>query len=169
MTQPKYAPIALEDEVRQADRLEVAQPWVPHRPGDFSPARHRLPAGTGIPGPDQGYALSLADRIAPRLVLEKSEHAADVLAGAVAIGLRRAALFGRAPVSTDIELALELYGFLGDAPPEQVILRRETFAGVAHDYPRLRAIPGLVPETTLRLTPAVVRAGRAAWRELLTS
>ena len=45
-------------------------------------------------------------------MLEPGEHAEDVLAGAVAIALRRAAIFGRAPVTADIELALELFKYL---------------------------------------------------------
>ena len=72
-------------------------------------------------------------------MLEPDEHAEDVLAGAVAIALRRAAIFGRAPVGADIELALRLFKYLvgdeGTWPSSDLVaLRRERFAGAAHDY-----------------------------------
>ena len=47
-------------------------------------------------------------------MLEPGERADDVLAGAVAIGLRRAAIFGRVPIGADIELALRLFKYLVD-------------------------------------------------------
>ena len=83
-------------------------------------------------------------------MLEPGEHAEDVLAGAVAIALRRASIFGRAPVAADIELALSLFGYLGRAdgtaaPSELVEFRRERFAGAAHDYWRRRALADEIP------------------------
>ena len=113
MTQPKFAPILEQDEVRPGYQLGVPQAWVPHRPGESrpTPRREDLP-GLGVRGPDQGYALELATMFRDRLVLEPGEHAEDVLAGAVAIALRRAAILGRAPIATDIALALDLFGYL---------------------------------------------------------
>jgi hypothetical protein len=117
MTQPKFAPILEENEVREGYQLGTPAPWEPHRPGESRPRprRENLP-GLGVPGPDQGYALELATRFKDRLALEPGEHAEDVLSGAVAIALRRAAIFGRAPISADIELALRLFGCLVGDP-----------------------------------------------------
>jgi hypothetical protein len=151
--------------------LPVAGEWLSHRPSDYKPvpnAIHR--PNTGIPGPDQGYALHLAERFRDRLVLTDLEHAEDVLTGAVMIGLRRAAMYGRAPVSHDIELSLHLFGYLEGAPEELVEARERLLAGIDHDYWQQRDLADLVPEATLRRTPAQVRdalrADPDSWRTL---
>lgn len=162
MTQPKFAPIAQEDEVRPAYRLEPPAPWRASRPAEIRPASSPTIRGGGVPGPDQGYALRLAERFEGALVLEPGEHAEDVLAAAVAIGLRRAASFGRAPVSDDIELPLVLFGYLAPASPDEVERRRPLVAGASHDYVRLRSIVESIPKATLRSTLAGVRSAGAA-------
>ena len=177
MTQPKFAPILEQDEVRGGYQLGVPAPWVPHRPGESRPTpKLRDPAGLGFPGPDQGYALELANRFADLLALEPGEHADDVLAGAVAIALRRAAIFGRAPVAADIELALRLFKYIigeqGTWPPTDLLeWRREHFAGAAHDYWRCRSLADTVPGTTLRLSPKTMaerlEADPSSWRGLV--
>lgn len=171
MTQPKFAPILEADEVRDVLRLPPPPPWTPHRPADFRPSpRQAHRPNTGVPGPDQGYALALAERFEERLRLSDEEHVDDVLAVAVAIGLRRAALFGRAPVSGDIALGLNLFGYLDEAPADLVAARERYLRGAAHDYWQQLDIADAVPDPTLRLKPAEVRAGLAAdpgcWRVL---
>ncbi|MGH9294953.1 MAG: hypothetical protein ACRD0B_06445 [Acidimicrobiales bacterium] len=171
MTQPKYAPIVSSTAVRDTRRLAAPPPWLAHRPADFADDPHpsRRP-NTGIPGPDQGYALLLAERFASRLRLGEGEHAEDVLMGAVMIGLRRAALFGRAPVSADIELGLNLFGYLYGVSEEIVDARARYFSGAANDYWQQRDLAEWVPESTLRMTPAQVRVvledEPEAWRDL---
>ena len=167
MTQPSFAPIALDDEVRPAYRLEPPAPWRAGRPGELRPGAEPLVRGGGVPGPDQGYALHLAARFRDRLVLTEGEHADDVIAGALTIALRRAALYGRAPVSSDLELAFAVFGYLAAAPEELVQHRRRLFSGAAHDYSRQRAVAAALPEGTLRSTPSDVRAGD--WRTLAAS
>lgn len=166
MTQPRFSPIAVEDEVRPSYRLGIPTAWHSGRPADPPSGRRAEVRGGGVPGPDQGYALLLARRFAGRLVTRPGEHADDVLAGAVAIGLRRSSAYGRAPVAHDVELALELFCYLGDAPDDLAGARRARFAGVAHDYVALRALAASVPDATLRLSPATVREMRTRWREL---
>lgn len=163
MTQPKFAPLTERAEVREAYKLPVASQWYAHRPADYRPqphARHR--PNTGTPGPDQGYALLLAERLRERVRLTDLEHEDDVLAGAVAIALRRASMLGRAPVLGDIELALDLFGFLEGAPEDLVEARERLFAGIAHDYWQQRDLADLIPESTLRLPLAEVRAAMRA-------
>lgn len=177
MTQPKFAPILEQDEVRDAYQLGVPASWVPHRPGESRPTPQlRDPAGLGFPGPDQGYALELANRFTERLALEQGEHADDVLAGAVAISLRRAGIFGRAPVATDVELVLRLFKYVIDEqatwpPAELLAWRREHFAGAAHDYWRRRSLADGVPGTTLRLSPGTVterlESDPGSWSDLV--
>jgi hypothetical protein len=118
----------------------------------------------------------LATRFEDRVALEPGEILADVLAGAVAIALRRAALFGRAPVAGDIELALVLLGHLAReegawAPSELIELSGERLAGAEHDYSRRRALVDAIPEESLRLSPNVLceRLDRdpGCWQELV--
>lgn len=123
--------------------------------------------GLGNQGPDQGYALKLVQRFAGRLVLMPGEREDDALAGCCAVALRRASIFGRAPVIHDLRLALELFGFLSEADSELVAWRRDQFAGAAghHAYQAKLRLAELVLEETLRLTPAAVAEARAGnWR-----
>lgn len=177
MTQPKYAPISEQHEVREFAFLAPPLPWTPHRPGEAAavPVGAR-PIGRGVPGPDQGYALKLAEAFAHRLVLEPGEHEDDVLAGAVAIALCRGALCGRAPVALDIAVALELFGFLAptgdtDQGREITTARRAAFSGAAHDYWKQRALADQVPEASLRLSAAEIASRTASdsegWRGMV--
>ncbi len=172
MTQPKFAPVVESAEVRPFQKQEVAAGWVPHRPSDFK--ANITPAGVtngGRPGPDQGYALHLAERMEERLKLTEGEDAHDVLVGAVMIGLRRASIYGRAPVLGDIELALHLFGYLAEGAPGSLVqARKRLFQGASHDYWQQRDIADMAPESTLRLSPAAVSqqvaADPASWRAL---
>jgi hypothetical protein len=154
MTQPKFAPILPNVEVRDLYKLPPPPPWRPHRPADFRPAPDATwRPGRGSAGPDQGYGLLLAERFAERIRTVEGEHPDDVLHGASVIALRRAAMFGRAPVAADLELALRLFGYLGTPTEEMIEARRAVFGGVAHDYWRERQLADLVPEATLHMTP----------------
>lgn len=167
MAAPDYVPVPLSEQPRESLPMPPPRRWRADRPGDLDSGQPRGPR-LGSPGPDQGYALALAERFADRVVVTDGEHTEDALAGCVAVALRRASLFGRAPVIGDLELALRLWGFLGDAPPDLVELRRRHFAGAAHHYWDQREITDLVPERTLRLTPAEVASRMGAdWRSLL--
>ena len=119
-------------------------------------------AGLGYQGPDQGYALKLAERFEGRLVLAAGEREDDALAGCCAVALRRASLSGRAPVVHDLRLALELFGFLDEADAELAAWRRDQFAGAAghHGYHVKLRLAALVPAETLRLTPAAAAEAR---------
>ncbi len=132
-----------------------------------SPSGPRL----GYQGPDQGYALALAGRVRPKLVLSDSERADDTLTACTAIAMRRASMFGRAPVIHDLHIAVTIWGFVDPAPPaELVALRRPLFEGAAEPehYAAVRAIVDMVPDPTLRMTPADVQdAYPSRWRELL--
>ena len=165
MPQPEYVPILAGDEVRPVERLPAPGHWRADRPGDLHGVR--LPGrGFGVPGPDQGYALRLARQMAPRLQLVPGETLADALSGCIGVALKRAALYGRAPVIHDLEHAFTLFGYLGDAPEELTETRRGIFAGAAHHYEEQRRIVDQVPAETLRLTPDEVRARLHDWPDL---
>ena len=133
-------------------------PWTADRPGEVVGGDQPAGPALGNQGPDQGYAWKLVRRFEDRLVLGDGERAEDALAGCVAVALRRASVFGRAPVVHDVELALAVLGFLEDRSSEAIEWRRDLFDEVSHPhhYTRLLAIADLVPEDDLRRVPAEV-------------
>lgn len=157
MAAPDYVPAPVDDTAR----VYHSPPWRPDpwadRPAEIA-GRQPLGSRLGTPGPDQGYALHLGERMRGRLSLTLDESEDDALAGCIAIGMRRSALFGRAPVIHDLTVALTLWGFLGDAPTDLVAVRTRVFAAVAHThhYMERRAIVDSVPEDVLRLSPEQV-------------
>lgn len=146
--------------------------WRADRPADFADD-HRQPVGDllGSPGPDQGYALRLARVLEPELQLAEGEHARDALAGIVAVGLKRASSFGRAPVIHDLRVAATIFGFLDPSPDAALVAeRRHLLEEVSHfhHYMELRQVVDLVPVEALRRTPAQVEeAYRTSWRDQL--
>lgn len=167
MAAPEYVPTGLGQQPRRGLSLPAARPWTADRPADLGPAQP-TGAALGNPGPDQGYALKLVRHFSERLVLAEGEHAEDAVIGCLGVALRRASLFGRAPVIHDLDIAFTLWGFLGDAPAELVELRRPLFQALEHHYEDQRAIANQVPEATLRLTAAQVKARwPGEWRQLL--
>lgn len=171
MAAPRFAPVSPVQPVRSYGSPEhVPGRWAPDRPGEI---RGRQPEGArlGYQGPDQGYALTLAERVRPKLHPGPGLTADDAIQGCVTIALRRASLFGRAPVMHDLTLAFTIWGFFDEQPPAELVARRrELFEGVGnvlHHYAEARAIADLVPEATLRLTPQAAAAEMPArWREL---
>jgi hypothetical protein len=150
------------------------EPWKAVRPGEVVHVGQPHPdAGRmGAQGPDQGYLLTLLPLLRDQLHLAEREDLADVESGAVAVALKRASLFGRAPIVHDLRVAYTVWGFLDEqAPSELVAERRRRFEGVhhtLHHYPALRAVADAVPEATLRLGPDEVAERYAAdWRSLL--
>jgi hypothetical protein len=178
MAAPEFVPLKPNDKPRsyQSPPRRDDDEWIPARPGELvtTGGQPDVDAGRmGAPGPDQGYLLKLVPLLRDELRLADGEHRADVEAGGVAIALKRASLFGRAPVVHDLRIAYTVWGFLdGGAPSELVAERTARFQGVhhtAHHYPELRAVADAVPEATLRLAPAEVASRHAAdWRSLLS-
>lgn len=167
MAAPDYVPPSSADQPRSSLAMPPSRRWTATRPGDLQRGQ---PAGRGLgrPGPDQGYGLHLAERVKHQLRLAPDEPVHDVMAACVAVALRRAAMFGRAPVHHDVELAFGLFGYLDDDPPPELVeWRRRVTRGAAHDYWEQRGLVDLIPEATLRMYPADVRARSAQWRELI--
>lgn len=170
MAAPEFVPV---DRTRLLRTYESPprrpESWRADRPAELTDGQPLGPQ-LGYPGPDQGFVLKLAKQFAGKLSLTEGEHERDALAGACAVALRRASLFGRAPVVHDLTIALTIWGFLGDAPAELVALRSHLFEEVsnAHHYPALRRLVDLVSDEALRMSPQQVgQAHRADWRSLL--
>ena len=146
---------------------------------DAAPARENIArarnsreqAGLGIPGPDQGYALELAKRFADRLVLEPGEHARTCSPAPSPSPCAGRRCSGGRPVAADIELALELFGYLaGEARRPRASLWSSGVDSLPEPPTTTGAAAALadeVPEETLRLTPAGCQANGSiadAWR-----
>lgn len=149
--------------------------WTATRPGELPDRSGQPDVGAGrmgAPGPDQGYVLKLVPLLREQLRLTEGERLADVEAGCVAVALKRASIYGRAPMIEDLKVAYAIWGYTeADAPAELVAERRNRFEGVrlaAHHYPELRAVVDAVPAASLRQMPeAVARRTGEDWRAQL--
>ena len=160
MSAPRFAPVPPVETVRSYESPDFSPAgWSPGRPGEIE---GRQPTGErlGYQGPDQGYIRVAA-----------GEHKEDALRGCSLTALRRASLFGRAPMVHDLNLALAMWGFLSDSPPSDLVsVRKELFHGVGnavHHYKEGRDIADMIPESTLRMSPEdVISQFATQWRVL---
>jgi hypothetical protein len=171
-----YVPADPADRPRQQQNLPpglalpAARDWRANRPGDLRGAQ---PDGAlqGRPGPNVGYAYSLAERARPALELAPAEHAHDVVPVVAEIAGKRAALLGRAPVMLDVDLAVALLGYDGSADDEFVARRTRLVLDAGHDYTRRRALVDAVPDELLRARPdelpRLVPQARAALQDVV--
>jgi hypothetical protein len=171
-----YVPSEIGDRPRQQQNLPPglamppARDWRADRPGDLTApgdAAHVDGALMGRPGPNIGYAYTLAARTCSRLRLSPHEHGEDVIAVLAEIAGKRAARFGRAPVIGDIDVAVELLGFDGTADEAFVELRARLLHDAGHDYTRRRELVDAVPEELLRLRGTALAERVAEWRAQL--
>ena len=141
MAIPKFTPTDPTDVPRVYGSPDfVPEPWKLDRKSEIV---GRQPKGDGLgnPGPDQGYVLLLAARVRDRIRVQSGESIDDVIAGSITIALRRAAQFGRAPVMTDILIALTIWGWLLDNPPLDIVsIRQKLFAGLGNAEERANLI-----------------------------
>lgn len=158
MAAPDYVPT---DPIRRA-RVYHSPPrrpesWSAGRPGDL-PDGQPIGERMGSQGPDQGYVYKLVPLFDDRLYLG-DVHRDDAVAGCVAVALKRAAHFGRAPVVHDLTIAFTLFGFLdAEAPTELVEARRPWFAQVnsSHHYAERREVADRVSVDVLAGPPAAI-------------
>lgn len=165
MAAPKFVPVATTGAFRGDSSLPPAEEWTTDRPAEI---RGDAPSGArmGRPGPDQGYAIKLVNLFHGKLHLTGGEHEHDVMEGVLGVALKRAALYGRAPVIHDVQMAFDLFGYMTEgAPSELVSFRSKLFEAAGHHYEVQRAIADAVPDATLRKPIASVRsvAGSPDW------
>lgn len=165
MAAPSYIPTAAKPPSVYRSPPRRPGSWAADRPGEVVGRESEAEDGPGLgdQGPDQGYLLKLARRAADSAVLAPGEQLEDVMAACCAVALRRASLFGRAPITHDLTLALDLFGYLDEAPPELIAWRRPLTVGAAggHGYSIRRRLAGMVPEDTLRSTQTAVSEARS--------
>lgn len=171
MAAPRFNPVPATERPRHYESPDhVPEPWTADRVGDidgFQPEGPQL----GAQGPDQGYALRIANLRRSKLQLQPGENADDAIQGCLGVALRRASLYSRAPVVHDLDIAFTIWGFYDPQPPaELVAVRKHLFEGLrlGHHYTEAQAVAGMAPEATLRMTPAQVAAAYPAeWRTLV--
>ena len=167
MAAPEYVPHPPTDKPRVYESPPWdGEAWLADRPGELT-GRQPLGPRLGYPGPDQGFAIKLANGFDDRLVLAAGEHEADVKAGCTAVALKRASLFGRAPMVHDLTAAFTIWGFLAEADAELVRLRKPLFEEVSsiHHYMERRKIADLVPQAVLRLShQEIAKVAAQDWR-----
>ena len=170
MAAPEYVPTPVNEKARvpweSPDHVPSA--WTLDRPAEVGQGAQPSGPRLGSPGPDIGYALTLAELLRPEVRLTPGDQLDDAMVGCTAIAMRRAALFGRAPVMADLRLAFTIWGWFDEAPPEDLrATRRAVFEGASHDYDIARGVVDRVPDETLRVTLAEATAAYPSrWREL---
>ena len=158
----------LDDAPRHRQNLPVGISYPPARraragrPGDLGPSQ---PGGSllGSPGPNIGYACTLAERARARLSLAPHESIDDAVSVISEIAMKRAAVFGRAPVKADVDLAIAVLGYDGSATADVAAARAHAIHHADHDYSTRRRVVDLVPDDMLRGTP-IDLADAATWR-----
>lgn len=169
---PKFLPTPPTEQARAYRSPDhVPESWTAERPGELAGFQPRGPL-LGSQGPDQGFALKVAERLRDKLELQANENADDAIRGCLGVALRRASLHSRAPVVHDLTIAFMVWGFYDPNPPAELLeFRRPLFEGlrlVAHHYQEARTVTDQVPEETLRMPPDAVAAKYPGdWRELL--
>ena len=142
--------------------------WKADRPGDLGVGQ---PGGKlfGTPGPNVGYAVSLAHRQRDAWTLGSHEYLGDASAVVGEIAMKRAAQYGRAPVKADIDIAVVLLGYDGEVDAAWVERRSAMVHDADHHYGPRRAAVDQVPETLLKSSPVEIRANVASWRASIGS
>lgn len=169
MSQPQFVPVP-EGPTHYQSPPRRDRAWNADRPGDVVDSGQPSGVLFGNQGPDQGFALRLANSFDDELVLTPGEHRSDVVAGCVPVALKRASAFGRAPTVHDLRCAFSIFGYLDTADAELVTLRRSLFEEVAHPhhYAERRAIVDMVPVDFLRQPhQRIIEQARRDWRSIL--
>lgn len=169
MSQPQNVPTSPVSSQHYASPPRRDRVWNADRPGDVFADGQPEGSLLGSQGPDQGFALKLARHFDDQLVLTEGEHRDDVVAGCVAVALKRASAFGRAPTVHDLRCAFSVFGFLSQADPELVAVRVKLFEEVAHPhhYAERRAIVDSVPTDFLHRPHSQILEETADWRSVL--
>jgi hypothetical protein len=172
MAAPEYVPLKPTDVPRAySSPPRRPEPWMARRPGEVVDSGQPHADRFGSQGPDQGYALKLLHLFDGKIHVSGGEHIEDAEAGCVGVALKRASIFGRAPMVHDLTVAFTLWGFLDESPPAELVdIRRTMFAEVhlPQHYDEQRAVVDAVPESTLRMSPTeVAEASNSNWRSLL--
>ncbi len=142
MAAPDYVPVSPTERPRLPweSPPHVPEAWTLDRPAEVAEGRQPKGPRLGYPGPDIGYALTLAELLRPKIRVTPGVLVDDAMVGCVGMAMRRAAGYGRAPVMHDLRLSFTIWGFLDDLPPTDLVEFRAP--AVPGRRPRLRDRPG---------------------------
>ncbi len=168
MAAPDFVPIDPTQKLRAySSPPRRADAWTGGRPGELDGPQPKGPA-LGSTGPDQGYAYRLVRHLEDRIHPGDLDRD-DVVAGCVALAMRRSGLMGRAPVIHDLTAAFTIYGFMDPKPDRELVeLRSQAFAEVAshHHYFERRHLVDQVEEEVLRKSHAeIAELYKSNWRQ----
>jgi hypothetical protein len=158
VTQPTFVPVADSGAVRPCATTAPAQIGRPQKAGLLGAPGVASGRGRGTPGPDAGYALTLAHQMMREIELPEGEDPHDLEEGVAALAAKRASLLGRGPTGSDVAVAMDLFGLRTRADGAITADRRRRFAGIGHDYFARRSFVDSIPEAMLRQAPNEVRA-----------
>ena len=105
--------------------------------------------------------------------MQPGESVDDAVSGCTAVALRRASLYGRAPVIHDLRIAFTIWGFLDAAPPAELVDAPPPAVRGRRQQPApLRGAPGARRlgaggDAADDPGPGRPRRTRPGWRELL--
>lgn len=152
MSQPNYVTSPKHGEALGLVELPVSHSWVGPRTGSITPADRGKRKLVGAPCPGEGYALKLVREKSAKIELAEGEDHEDVAVGMSVIIGKRAGVFGRSPITYDVDFFVKLFGFDGSADASLVDFRRMYFKGAAHNYVVQRQLADAIPDSTLKLT-----------------
>ncbi|MEA3215007.1 MAG: hypothetical protein QOJ19_1163 [Acidimicrobiia bacterium] len=172
MSAPEYVPIKPAATARSySSPPRRPDPWLAVRPGDLGGDGQPFGERYGTPGPDQGYVYKLLHLFETKIYLTEDEAWEDARVGAAMVALKRAAMFGRAPVVHDVTVGFGVWGFFEPDPPAELLpIRRRYFATIshpAHYTERLAVADAVPPEVLRRPHTEIVEKARTDWRSLL--
>ncbi|MFA5566254.1 MAG: hypothetical protein WC184_10020 [Acidimicrobiia bacterium] len=152
MAIPSYVPVDKNVPNRKyVAPKRLGEVWEPDRAGELIQRGQPFGPRLGVQGPDIGYALKLAELARDTWVLEDHEKGDDARTGIAAVAMKRAALFGRAPIMHDVTFAAKVWGFTSAAPVDLIQLRSALFAQISspHHYHERRVVADLIPQELL--------------------
>ena len=172
MAAPKYVPPPVQQTKYYQSTAKIRHSSGVERPAEIY-IHNANEAGTGHPGPDQGYALRLVKDFKDKIFLFPGEHWQDASEVAVLTALKRASLFGRAPCAHDIEAGLWIWGYLDSNPEDQLIeIRKGNFGhiGSGHNYLKRRYVSDAVSSSSLKRPLDQIRMDYGkSWRTMIDS
>lgn len=158
MTQPTFVPLTESGAVRASRTTKTPEIGRVKKAGLLGAPGSAKGAGQGTTGPDAGFALTLSKRAVQGLIVPRGESHHDLEIGVAALTSKRAALAGRGPTMTDVEVVLDLFGLRLSNDEAVGEDRRRRFCGVGHSYFQQRSFVDAVSADALRQQPGAVVA-----------
>jgi hypothetical protein len=156
VAQPNFIPVSEAATVRPSMTTATPEIGRAKKPGLLGTPSVHGGLSHGTPGPDAGYALTLAERASSSLTSIGISHH-DLVLGIALVASRRAGRAGRAPTMRDVEVAIDLFA-LRSKDPDAHRDAVQRFAGIAHSYAKQRQLVDAVSDRALDQVPGEVTA-----------